>query len=280
MERVERYLETIYENRICEEYDHVLLVIGDEGVGKSTFILELMIHWQDIKGEEPDADDILSNIVHSTEGLQESFSAFPDRAAIAVPDCARVMHKKEAMTSEQIKMEQDFFDVRTNEYLVLLGYQDWDSVPSFLQDRRARGAFYIPHRGAVRGYSREALDEWAESGERPSADLRDGFPSLEGTPIWEQYKEMDKEAKAERMDVQDDEEENHEEDGLTVREVVEDLQTNGLDRVVSKHGGHGGKPYIDHELIQFEYDLSIRQAKKVKKVLNRDVTEHELEAMA
>lgn len=272
MKRVERYLEIIYEDRITDEFDHVLLVIGDEGVGKSTLILQLMVLWELIRGgvadvEEIDTSGLLASIIHSIDGLEEALAGFEDRAAIAVPDAARVMHKKEAMSSEVVELEKDFLDVRTNEYLILLGYQEWDAVPDFLQRRRAKGAFFIPTRGTVRGYNRESLDHRYDEEEWPTADLVDSFPSLEGSDLWSEYKRMDKRAKSERMDAQSEGEDADE--GVTVREVVEDIEQRGLGDFVLTHN-QNGRAYIDADLIEYEYGVSARKAKQVKKVLERD----------
>ena len=267
MKKIELLLEHIYNERICDEYDHVMPVIGDEGVGKSTLIVECMILYQRIKGREVDPDEILESFVYDREGLKERLATAERRSIIAVPDAARVLHKKEAMKGEQVEIEKDFFDVRTKEFLILLGFQDWDSIPSFLQERRAKTALYIPRRGVVRGYNRKSLDERVKKDTWPPSDLTESFPPLVGTELWDRYQELDRQMKDSRMHgagAEEDEEE------MSVDEIIKDIKDRGVQSVVSRHNGNN-RPYVNANLIEHDYGLSQNKASKVKDVLERDI---------
>ncbi|MGZ0745737.1 hypothetical protein [Haloparvum sp. AD34] len=267
MEKLRRYYQKVYDYRITCEYDHVLPIIGDEGDGKSTLMLESMIFWQDIRGIERDPERILDRLIYDRNQLKNAMADSENRSVIPVPDAARVLHKKEAMTNEQLELEKDFFDVRTNEYLILLGYQDWESMPTFLQRRRAKNAIYIPQRGLIRGYNRESLDERLKRDSWPRADLTDTFPSLEGTDIWEQYQEMDKQKKDERMAARDEEEEQEEDPGP--QEVASMVKDDGVETYISINSSNK-VPYLNKDLIQVEYGLSHREANQVKSLLEAD----------
>lgn len=272
MKKVRRYLEKVYERRICDNYDHVLLVLGGEGNGKSTLMLQVMLLWEVIRGryDEPGdvpPEEILSSIVHTTEDFQTAIATFDERSSIAVPDATRVLHRKDAMKSEAVETEKDLLDVRTSEYLILLGYQYWSNVPSLFIEGRAKGCFYLPTRGTIRGYSPEALATREQRDEWPPADLVDTFPSLEGTDVWEQYNRIDKRRKAERMGPGGDDEEG--EDELSVRDVVAEVRDRGIGEFVSTNPTNGQR-YIDVDLLEFEFGLSARKAKQAKKVLARD----------
>ncbi len=267
MEKIKRLYEDIYERRICNQFDHILPVVGDEGMGKSTFILESAILWQEIKDGEHDPDAILDSLIYDREGLQNALASFDRRSVICIPDAARVLHKKEAMKGEQIEIEKDFFDVRTKEYLILLGFQDWNSIPSFLQKRRAKNLIYIPRRGVVRGFNRSSLNKRVDSDKWPPADLRDTFPALDGTDIWEEYKEIDRQKKDERMGVDSDDEE----DELTPQDVVKEIKSNGTVQDYVRDLNNGAT-IVDADLVYFDYDdLSKPESEQVKKVLERDV---------
>ena len=203
LEKVERFAERLYEDRIQNEYDAVIPVVGDEGEGKSTFISEFGFIYQDVRDGERDPDRLLDQMLFTRSDVQEAISTAPKQSLLAIPDAARVFHRKEAMVGEQRELEKDFFDVRSSEYVILLGYQDWDSIPSFLQERRAQFAFYIPRRGLLRGYNRQSLNKKANSNYDydwwPEADLTDRFPPLDGTDYWDRYQTLDDEMKNERM---------------------------------------------------------------------------------
>lgn len=63
MKKVERWLEKLYDRKIIDEYDQVLLVVGDEGHGKSTVMLVMTVLWKQITGQVVDANEILDQIV-------------------------------------------------------------------------------------------------------------------------------------------------------------------------------------------------------------------------
>lgn len=283
MQKVYRFIEKLYRNRIQNEYDAVIPVVADEGEGKSTFISEVGMLYQEIRDGERDPEGLLDSMCYTREDVQDRISTAPRQSIIAVPDAARVFHKKEAMVGEQRELEKDFFDVRSSEYVILLGYQDWGSIPSFLQKRRAKFVFQIPKRGSVRGYGRAKLDEKVDSTKDydwwPEADLLDQFPSLEGTDYWDRYKSLDQAMKNERMGVDDDGQEETQSDGDRLKAIAKDIKAEGIADYVSIHGAHKD-PYIDADLIELEHSLSARDAVKVKKLLQRDpeieLTEEEL----
>lgn len=272
MKKIRQWLDRVYASRICNEFDAVVLVIGDEGMGKSTLIAELEFLYQDVRDLDRDGDAVLDSLVYDREGLQERFAKASPRSVIAVPDAARALHKKEAMSGDQVEIEKDFFDVRSAEYLVLLGYQDWSSVPTFLQDRRAHFALYVPRRGVVRGFSRESLDDKANMDPKkwPPSDLTDTFPSLDGTEFWSRYQELDDMKKSERMGSNDEEggdDEESENDRL--KRIAGEVKEQGVERFVVVNSANG-RSYLNADLIEMEYDLSKRSAKKVKAWLEAD----------
>jgi hypothetical protein len=101
--------------------------------------------------------------------------------------------------------------------------------------------------------------------------MRAQFPSLEGTKIWQEYKRKDREMKKKRVLAgSEDEDEEDEEIEVDPREVADEILAEGLGSVVAIHGGNG-RPYIAKELIEMNFGLSARDAKKVKMLLEQQV---------
>jgi len=272
MKRVQRYLEKAYERRNTEELDTIVLVIGNEGVGKSTFMTECKVLWKQITGQEIVATEVVDELVWGErEEFRTSLAEAPPRSCISVMDAAHALHRREAMDPEEREAEKDLLDIRFNENLILLGYQDYDDVPKILARRRAYNAFYIPKRGLVRGFNRDSLDKrWNSTDDKwPQADLKDTFPSLEGTDMWAEFKRQDRERKRQRMGVGDDDGAESAADKTDVFAVAEEIKDDGLSNVVSVHGGHN-KQIFDKDLIELKYDISGRKAKKVRKLLQTD----------
>lgn len=206
MERIKRYLETLYNQVIKNDYDAIVLFIGDEGAGKSTLMLQTTWLWQQIAQGEATVDSVLDRVVHDDRRKfrQQLARSEKQRAQLAM-DAAHILHKKDAMVSEQKEVEKSLLDIRTLSYFIQLGYQDWDDVADKLQRQRARHVFRIPRRGVVWGYSRDSVDKRYVDGEWPDEpDFKDTFPDLEGTKLWAEFNRRDEERKRERLETVDE----------------------------------------------------------------------------
>lgn len=275
LERIQTYLERLYETTIQDNDDRIILVIGDEGAGKSTFILQAIWLYEQIRGYDPSPASVLDAVVFDDREVFRQKLLNADKGdPIAAMDAAHLLYKKEAMNPDQIDTEKQLLDIRIGNHPIFLGYQDWNDVPDILQRRRAENAFYIPQRGYVNGFSRAALDEKyneMDAKEWPDPSLRDTFPSLEGTALWERFEEIDEERKRARLQVEE------EEDGVTPQEVVDEIIAsetleNFVDINEFQDRAYYSKPYI-----RFEYpELSDQEADQVRSALRRHAEPAEL----
>lgn len=200
MEHLKATLNAIYEQAITNEYDRLVLVIGDEGVGKSTLMLSIVLLWHEIRNESVDYDRIFRRVVWGDRSSFKRAIVNSDaRTVIPVMDAARVLHKKESMMGDQVELQKSLLDSRFKENLILLGFQSWRDIPTFLQRRRAKNAFVIPRRGVVNGYNRQDLDDRYQGEEWPDPRFRDSFPSLDGMDIWDEFKQRDRKQKEDRL---------------------------------------------------------------------------------
>lgn len=200
MRKLERLVEELYDRRHQQELDTVMPVIGDEGMGKSTLIMQLAVAYCVARdGEPPEIQQVLDRICYDRAGFQEMMANSEKQALIIVPDAARILYSMDVAKSEQKQIEKDLMDVRGLEYFILLGFQSWDRIGGEIKERRAKLALKIPRRGLVRGYGRDAMDHRIDEGEWPSSDLTDKFPALDGTELWEEYQRLDEQEKRERL---------------------------------------------------------------------------------
>ena len=200
MKKIEALVEKLYEQRHQQELDTVLPILADEGLGKSTLMLQLGAKYiQTRDGEVPDPDDLLSRICYDRRGFQEMMAESDKQALIMVPDAARILYSMDVAKSEQKQIEKDLMDVRGLEYFILLGFQSWDRIGGEIKERRSKLTLKIPRRGLIRGYDRDAMDERLDSGSWPESTMTDKFPSLDGTELWQQYQQLDLEEKRGRL---------------------------------------------------------------------------------
>jgi hypothetical protein len=267
VKRLQLWLDMLYEDRLTEDFDLLCPVIGDEGKGKSTLIMQIVWLWLDITDQEQTVENAISKIEWDLEGFEDALGGRDQYDVIVVHDAARVMSRKKAMHADQKEVEEDLLDARFGNYLVLMGYQEFSILPTVLAERRAKQALFIPDRGTVHGHNEDAIRKRYEDGSWPDPALRDTYPDLEGLELWERFEEEDQRRKKERIQSRREEAEDDEED-MSPKELADQIQEDGVEAVVSIHGGHGN-PYIDKDLIEVEYEVSGNKAKKAAKVLKK-----------
>ena len=260
-------IEKINQRYLTKEYDRVIIVLADEGHGKSTLIAETIFHFETkIKKRQLTIQDVFRHIVwQDADELRETLTGLPERSSVGVMDSARLLNRKEGMKDEQREIEKDIYDARAFNHLLLLGFQNPKSAPTDLANRRAKNLIYIPERGRLQVYSRSQMNawDWEDTKDLPEASLTDTFPSLDDTPFWEEFKARDIEKKKERVGTET------EETGSKIQYEVRDAVKEDLAYYVSQDL-RDGTLYIDPEMISMEFEISATQASQVRKLLNRD----------
>jgi len=271
LERVRKYLKQLYEQRIMKDWDRLVPVVGPEGAGKSTFILEAIWLYEEIRGHEPTPASVLDYVVFDDrDSFRDKLLAAEPGDPISVMDAAHVLYNKDVMQPDQIAVEKSLLDVRIENYVFFLGYQDWGDIPRTLRKRRSENAFYIPDRGYVQGFNRSQLDEKykeLDDNEWPDPALKDTFPSLEGTELWERFDEIDRERKRSRLRRDEDQETE-----VTPQGVVEEIVANEDLKEYVDYNEFQERAYYAKPLIRYDFPtLSDQQADQVKSALAREV---------
>ena len=270
MKKVVAWLEETYDY-LQRDFDRIVPVIGDEGMGKSTLIMELGWIWLDVVDErEQTVEGVMDQIAWDMPQFKTYIGGKPQYSCIHVHDAARVLSRKKAMHGDQIEMEEDMLDMRFGNYLVLLGLQEFDLLPTMLATRRSKNLLRIPKRGVVHGHNEDGIRERYDTGKWPEPVMRDTFPSLEGKELWRAFEAEDQRRKQERIQPDDDEDEEK-----SLHDWAETVKEDGIRSVISVHGGNRTL-YIDSDLIEAEYGLSANKSKKVAKILKKEVAEGEL----
>lgn len=200
MKKLEKLIEKLYETRHQQQLDTVLPVVADEGMGKSTLIMQLATKYCMVRdGEPPDIEYLLDRICYDRADFKQAMAESDKQEIIIVPDAARILYSMDVAKSEQKTIEKDLMDVRGLEYFILLGFQSWKRIGGEIKERRSKLTLKIPRRGLVRVYGREAMDERIDEGSWPSSTMTDKFRSLDGTELWAEYQRLDEKKKRERL---------------------------------------------------------------------------------
>jgi len=270
MKRYQRYLEKLH-THIQQDWDRIIPVIGPEGVGKSTLILQSIWLYEQARSHTPTPETVLNHVVFDDRNtFRNQLLAADPGDPIAVMDAAHVLYNKDVMMPDQKEVEKSLLDIRTENYVIFLGYQDWTDIPRQLRKRRAENAIYIPTRGRLHGFNRNQLDDkYQQSNDNgwPDPALIDTFPSLEGTRLWTRFDEIDRERKRRRLHVDDDSEENE----PTPQSVAQEILQNSPEEYLDQHEVHN-RWFINKALIRYDYpSLSDQQATQVKAAIERQV---------
>jgi len=263
MDTTRAFLKKLYDQKLSQDFDRVVIVLGDEGVGKSTVMLQLDWFWRDVVPDfEPNVDDVIGDIAWDRNDFKTQLSDKTWYTPILVHDATRILSKKKAMHSEQVELEEDLFDSRGLRKFMLLGYQEWDAVPTVLQERRAQNTVHVTSRGKFKIYGRRQMDKRVETGRWPSTNFVDTFDALDGTELWDSFRDKDLEKKQERIEPETEEE------TMSEDELAKHILEDDINSVTSIHGTTG-EPYVDSDLIKLHYGTSVRASKRIKKYIDQ-----------
>ncbi|WP_049970774.1 hypothetical protein [Haladaptatus cibarius] len=269
MERYKRFLEKLHEH-VQRDWDRLMPVIGEEGAGKSTLILQSIWLYEQIRGNDPTPESVLDYIVFDDrDAFKQKLLTADAGDPIGVMDAAHILYNKDVMMPDQKDVEKSLLDIRTENYVIFLGYQDWGDIPDQLRKRRAKNVIQVPSRGTIKGYNRRQLDEKyhkLDDMQWPDHALTDTFPSLEGTRLWKRFDEVDKERKRRRLQQDDDSDAELTPQDVVGKIVVEDA----LEEYVEVNEFQK-RAYYSKSLLRYDYpDLSDQQADQVRSALTRE----------
>jgi len=195
--------------------DAIILVIGDSGSGKSTFMLEFVWLWQQITQGNASTDSILSSVVPDDRQKYREAMLNGDRGDVfTIMDAQHVLHNREAMHGDQINLEKLLLDIRTFGYVNLFGFHNWRLVPNLLKSQRTRFALRLDReqKGRAEVYDRDKISQKYKTDEWPDPAFTLQFPALDtgafsdlgepgtdpGVELFRQFNELDVARKKER----------------------------------------------------------------------------------
>ena len=188
-------LELAYKNQKYE-HDSVFLIGGEEGKGKSTFLL----HCVSIIDELKKTQTPVQNITRNLKELVVRMRLLQDCEQVALDEGAELASDRQfdAIVRAVKKM---FVVMRQKSFIVYICFTNPLKINTYFREDRVKGVFLITQRGTVNFYSRFTFMEIMEAiktqrkgirsitnltrlGTQP--DLIDTFPKYEGE-LWKEY---------------------------------------------------------------------------------------------
>jgi len=177
---LDKILGVIYKKVRYEDYDEVLVLMGDEGTGKSRLLLAILEWWNSQEDNKPCADDVRVSVgMDSPEfsGLLRDAKKYMmianDEAADISSRSAMAKQNRLFMVVYQLIRGENLFTV-----LVIPSIFDLDS---FFRKRRVRHLIHIPKRGLYHFWDKQSLRRMVELNEgRPFKNIYAVRPTASG----------------------------------------------------------------------------------------------------
>lgn len=185
-----RQLLTLAVKNQRKEFDSVYLIGGEEGKGKSTFVLDCVQIIEELKGEEVP----IENITRTLKEMIVRMRHLKDAELLALDEGGELSSdlQYEGIVKAVKKM---FIVMRQKSFIVFICFTNPLKVNTYFREDRVKGVFLITHRGRVLFYTRKtfmlimerikilrggvrSISNLTRVGVRP--DLIDTFPRYEG----------------------------------------------------------------------------------------------------
>jgi hypothetical protein len=249
--------------------DWPIAIEGEESSGKSALAQAIAL---EIEGDDFDPEE---QIAFSAEEFKEKARKLPPGSVIIFDEGVDALLAEDTMTSEARSLVKFFRKCRELNLITIV------IMPVFLEMnkriRKKRVKTLI--RCVKQGFGADA-DYWAAAWNKTQirqsdlssdlsvdevsypdaalAGIRWGDPRHDWPQIWEQYKAL------KNQDVRDPEEE---EDDLDLGQVVRIVKSKKPDYITT----YQGRKKVDKDLVAHDFDIGGRKARRVKKVVERDL---------
>ena len=245
-----------------QDRDAVGVVFGDNRMGKSTLALQIarIVNNGENKGNLP-----RESIAMGNEGFWKGLQELDKYSAIHLDELSGVFYSKDSMTSEQKKRKKRMKTAaKKNQFVIGCDTQYFQIDKEFRTDK-VDFAIHVSSRGNFEFYGPKLIERFEKDKDTgraitPSPLFSGSFPELDDE-LWNRYQEVEDE-KLEMKDLQDDEEE-----GKDLKDVKDEV----LDDKEFYISEYNKRRYIDRELVEAEKDLSKKEGKKVKKMVEAEL---------
>lgn len=203
MLRVKKVIDVVYRKVTKEDWDNVLIIGGDEGIGKSTLALEIFDEWynrliQDGLMNKHDPDKLIEFIALSMPQFLKAFKELK-RFQMVLYDEAGELSSLRMMNKFNYAVSKTYEVVRGENLFSIIVVPDVFYINPFFSARRARGYIHVYKRGRMAYWNKSKLRDMIEINKsyKKKTPFRvvplfyDTFPKYKGIML-EHYKEKKK----------------------------------------------------------------------------------------
>jgi len=155
MKRFNEVMDMQYDALKNRDWDNVVIVVGDEGTGKSTLLLHILDYWNTIKYGKVLKEHI--KFINLDIGAWADSLANCEKVDINVLDESGDLSGRRAMSKLNVAVSRAYQIIRGDNINSFLALPDLFWLDGFFTKRRARGMIYVYKRGRFAYWSRDKL---------------------------------------------------------------------------------------------------------------------------
>jgi len=150
-------LLNIYEH-LKENWDYLLVVVGDTGTGKSMFCLHLLEEWYRFVLKQSVSDDLAVQMASDYRVWLKNFKSLGEYDMNIYDEGATTLDSKAHMTKLSRDLSKLFNVFRAKKFFSVIVLPSFFDLNKYFREKRLRGLVWVDKRGHYKFYTRVGID--------------------------------------------------------------------------------------------------------------------------
>jgi len=142
---------------LVDDFDYLLVVVGDTGTGKSMFVLNLLETWYRAILKKPITLDMVDQVNTSYTGWVKKFQELEAYDMNIYDEGATGLDSKQSMSKLSKDLSKLFNVFRCKKFLSVIVLPKFFRLDKYFREDRVRGLVYVDKRGRYKFYTKKGL---------------------------------------------------------------------------------------------------------------------------
>jgi len=151
--RMLQILLNVYEH-LKQDYDYVLVVVGETGVGKSHFVLNLFDTWYKKILRQEITESMVKQVTTDYKTWLKNFKGLKEFDMNVYDEGATTLNAKDHATTISKDIAKLFNVFRAKKFFTVIVLPSFWDLNKYFRERRLRGLVYVDKRGHYRFYTK------------------------------------------------------------------------------------------------------------------------------
>lgn len=155
--RIVSFLHNIH-NHLKNDYDFLLVIVGDTGTGKSMFALQLLEAWYKLILQESFDEKRISQVNTSFVSWVKKFQDLREFDMNIYDEGSTSLDSKDAMSKLSKDLTKLFNVFRAKRFFSVIILPSFFNLNKYFREQRIRGLVHVPKRGRYRLFSKVGIN--------------------------------------------------------------------------------------------------------------------------